>query len=367
MRTRLRATALTAVLTLAGAIAGCKGDGWKLQDSFDGLIGNIDGLFGGSSMPGKYLTAIRDLHEKKSWTFLPDADEPLQRTCTAVRALATCDYASWGEAALVVEILSSMADEHPSSLVRSEALDTLTRMAPWTLGAVVPTDRLVTDAEMIDAVKVLKSAIGKDDSDPALTFQVATAVSALSSYRFDHVEPVAESADNKVAARAHATKLSTARGALRSINGRMLEGMQGDAGVREALDRAYVSLSSAVIRLTLMKASLGDPVDTTRVAALRDLGTLAPQGGGPVLRTVLLGDPFASARREAAKSLAAYPIAIAAPALIDGLADEMTEVRTAAARSLGTLSGENFGDDRTAWIRWWSTKRTPPLVPEVGR
>jgi hypothetical protein len=367
MRIASRAAALAAALVLLGAAPGCKGDGWTLQDSFDGLIGNIEGLFGASSMPGKYLGTIRDLHEKKSWTFLPEAEEPLQKTCTAVRALATCDYASWGEAALVVEILSSMADEHPSSLVRAEALDTLTRLGSWTLQAVVSSDRVVTDAEMIDSVKVLKSAIGKDDSDPALTFQVTTAVSALAAYKFDRVEPAPESVDNKAAARAHAAKLSTARGALRSINGRMLEGMQGDAGVREALDRAYVSLSASVIRLTLMKASLGDPVDTTRVAALRDLGTLAPEGGGPVLRTVLLGDPFASARREAAKSLAVYPIAIAAPALIDGLADEMTEVRSAAARSLAALSGESFGDDRTAWIRWWQTKRMMALVPEVGR
>lgn len=361
----MRRVAQAALIALLGFSAGCKG---TIQDSFDGLIGDIEGLLGAASAPGKYLGTIRDLHEKKSWNFLPDADEPLQKTCTAVRALATCDYASWGEAAVVVEILSSMADEHPSSLVRSEALDTLTRLGTWTLSAVVPSEHPATSAEVIDAVKVLKSAIGKDDSDPALTFQVATAITALANHPFDRIELGAvDSVDNKAAARAYGGQLKNARGVLRPINGRALEGMQGDAGVRESLDRAYVALSASVIRLTLMKASLGDPADTTRVAALRDLGTLAPEGGGPVLRIVLLGDPSASVRREAAKSLAVYPAALAVPALLDGLADEMTEVRSASARSLTALSGESFGDDRTAWVRWWQTKRTTALVPEVGR
>lgn len=366
MRTASRAAALAAALLLGAA--GCKSGGWTPQDTLDGLIGNIEGLFGASSAPGKQLAAIRDLHEKKSWSFLPDAEEPLPKTCTAVRALATCDYASWAEAALVIEILSSMADEHPAALVRSDALDTLTRMGVWTLAASVPPESPATNGEVIDAVKVLKSAIGKDESDAALAFQVATAVATLANHPFDRVDVgTADPNDIKASARAHGTQLKNARGALRAINGRLLEGMQSDPGVREALDRAYVALSASVVRLTLLKAALGDPSETTRVAALRDLGTLAPEGGGPVLRTVLLGDPVASARREAARALAGYPVVVAVPALIDGLADEMTEVRSASARSLAALTGETFGDDRTAWVRWWQSRRAKEPAPEAGR
>ena len=134
----MRVASRVAALVLVALAAGCKGDGWKLQDTMDSLIGDIDSLFGKSSMPGRYIQQIQDVHERNNWRFLPDAEEPLEKTRTAVRALATCDYASWAEAAAVVEIVSSMADEHPSSLVRAEALDTLTHIAPWTLKAVVP-------------------------------------------------------------------------------------------------------------------------------------------------------------------------------------------------------------------------------------
>lgn len=363
MRTALRAAALV----VACLAAGCKGDGWKLQDTMDSVMGDIDSLFGKSSLPGKYLTQIRDVHERKSWTFLPDAEDPLDKTRTAVRALATCDYASWAEAALVVEILSSMADEHPSSLVRAEALDSLTHIAPWTLKAVVVAEHPATSAEMIEGIKVLKAAVGKDDADPAFTFQVATAVGSLSSYPFDHVDvPAADTSDGKAFARAYGTQLRTARGALRSINGRTLEGFQGDAAVHEALDRAYVSLSACVIRLSLLKAALADPADTTRVAALRDIGLIVPEGGGAVLREVLLHDGFAGARREAAKSLADYPRAIAVPPLIEVLAYELVEVRNAAARSLETISGQTFGDDRGAWLKWWQTTGSKAPAPEAG-
>jgi hypothetical protein len=363
MRASLRAAALVAVCVAAG----CKGDGFKLQDTMDSLIGDIEGLFGSSSAPAKYLGQIRDVHERKSWAFLPDAEEPLEKTRNAVRALATCDYASWAEASLVVEILSSMADEHPSSLVRAEALDTLTHIAPWTIKAVVPVDHPTSSADMIDGIKVLKDALGKDDLDPEFTAKVAGAVSALASFPFDKVEvPPPGSNDRGVLTRAYGTQLRTARGALRSINGRVLEGFLGNATVHESLDRAYVSLSASVIRLTLLKSALSDPADTTRVTALRDVGLVVPDGGGPVLTDVLLHDGFAGARREAAKSLAKYPRPVAVPPLIDVLAYELVEVRNAAGRSLETISGQTFGDDRAAWVKWWQTAGSKATPPEPG-
>jgi HEAT repeat protein len=102
-----------------------------------------------------------------------------------------------------------------------------------------------------------------------------------------------------------------------------------------------------------MKDALGDPAETTRVTAVRDLGLLAPERAAPVLRRVLLYDAYATVRREAAKSLTGYPPAIAVPTLIEGLGDEMSDVRLAAAHALEVLSGKTFGDDRRAWVQWW--------------
>jgi hypothetical protein len=363
MRAPLRAAALAAVCLAAG----CSSDGIKLQDAMDSVVGDVEKLLGKASLPGKYLKQIRDVHETKNWNFRPDAEDALETTRTAVRALATCDYPSWAETAFVVEILSSMADEHPSALVRSESLDTLTHIAPWTLKAVVPADQPTTLDDVTDGLKVLKNAVGKDDSDTALAAQVATAVVALGNYPFDRIDaPAPGAADTAALTRTFATQLRTSRRALRAINGRALEGFQGDTSVKEALDRAYVSLSACVIRLTLLKAALGDPSETTRVAALRDVGLVVPEGGGPVLREVLLHDGSASARREAAKSLAKYPRPVAVPPLIDVLAYELIEVRNAASRSLETISGQTFGDDRAAWVKWWQTSGSKAPSPGTG-
>ena len=236
----------------------------------------------------------------------------------------------------------------------------------------MPSEHPAAAIEMIEAMKVMKAARGKTDADAAFTFQVATSVGALASYPFDRVDPPPPGSDNKSLALVYARALHTARGALVSINGRTLDGFQGDAAVREALDRAYTSLCSSVIRLTLMRAALGDSADTARSTAVHDLGRLVPEGGGPVLREVLRYDTYAAVRREAAKSLAAYPRLIAVPALIDGLADEMTDVRSAASRALEAISGETFGDDRAAWLKWWqmSATKTPPskpAAPEAGK
>jgi hypothetical protein len=336
---------------------------WSLQGTVDNLIGDIDSLLGGSSLPGKHLAAIRDVHEAKSWRFLPDAEDPLETTRNAVRALATCDYASWDEAAVVVDILSSMADEHSSSLARAEALDTLARIGAWTIAAAVPPTQQVTDAEMIEGLKTLKAAVDKTDTDAAFNFQVETAVSMLASYPFDRVDLPPGGSDNRAAARAWTTQLRTARGALRSINSRSLEGFRGDPAVKDALDRAHVGLSATVIRLTLTKAALGDPTDTTRITAVRHLAVLAPAGSADAVKRVALHDAQASVRREAAKALASYPPAVAVPALVEALGDEMPEVRGGAAWSLETLSGESFGDDRAAWVRWWQARASAAKSP----
>jgi hypothetical protein len=213
---------------------------------------------------------------------------------------------------------------------------------------------------MSEGVKALKSAIGKDDTDPALTFQVASAVATLATYPFDRVEVAPADAGSAAAtAREFGSQLRLARGALRTINGRGLDGFLADPAVRSALDQAFVSVSGAVIRLTLSKSALADAAETTRAAALRDLGNLAYPGGAAVVQVALRHDPFASVRREAARALRGYPADLAVPALLDGLADEMADVRGAAAASLSIVTGQSFGDDRAAWTRWWQQSRVP--------
>jgi hypothetical protein len=342
----------SAALLLVAALAACKsGQPFQLQNAFDSLLGDIDSLLGKSSVPAQHLMAIRDVHEPKGWQFKEDASDPLETTRRAVRALGTSDYASWGEGALTVEILSEMADEHPSSLVRAEALDTLTRMGTWTLKAAVKPPHPASYSEVIEAMKTLRDAFGKTGDDPALAAQVQGALVAMSNYDFGKLELEGDGGGD--AGPMARERLRTARRALKSLLGRAIEPFQTDPGVHDALERAYVSLSSAVVRLTLAKAALADPADTTRTVAVRNFGALAPEDGATVLRAVLLGDTRSPVRREAAKSLAAYPAASAVPTLIEGLSDEMADVRGAAAGALASVTGQSFGDDRNGWLKWW--------------
>jgi hypothetical protein len=246
----------------------------------------------------------------------------------------------------------------------------LTRVAPWTFAAasVATPDHPSTEAEKFEAFKTLKDADGKSDDDPALTAAATQAVSTMAAFPFARVDlPSSAGGDNAAAARPYHRNLREARAALGAMTGRALLGFQADPAMRDALESAYPSLSSAVIRLTLVKAALADASEVTRCAAIRDLAAISPAEGGPALRRVLVHDGYASVRREAARALSAYASPVSVPALIEGLADEMADVRGTAASSLEAITGEKFGDDRGAWLRWWQANGAKTLAAGAGK
>jgi len=363
MRSALRFAPLLAL----AALVACK-SGVSLQSTAESLVGDIDDLFGGRSPVVKHLVAIRRANERNGLVLNKGVEDSFEITRTAVRDLGKCNYPTWSEAALVVAVLSSMADAHESSLVRAECLDTLARVAPWTFAAVVQPDHPSTEAEKFDAFKTLKDAVGKTDADPELTAAATEAVTVMTNFPFARVDPAVSAAgDNVAASRPYHRNLREARAALGAMTGRSLIGFAGDPGMRDALELAYPALSSAVIRLSLIKAALADPSEPTRCAAVRDVAQSDAAEGGPALRRVLLHDGYASVRREAARALKTYPTAVSVPALIEGLADEMADVRGAAVASLEAISGETFGDDRAAWLRWWQANGAKSLAAGAGK
>jgi hypothetical protein len=365
----MRRTSRVALILALLAPAACS-SGFSLQNAAGTLVGDIDDLFGGRSPVVKRLVEIRDANERDGFHLRKDVEDSLDITRKAVRELGKCNYPTWSETALVVEKLSSMADEHESSLVRAECLDTLARVAPWVFSAAASTapDHPSTEAEKFDAFKTLKEAVGKSDDDPALTAAATQAVATMTAFPFARVDPPSSAAgDNAAAARPYHRNLREARAALGAMTGRALLGFQGDPAMRDALELAYPALSSAVIRLTLIKAALTDASEPTRCAAIRDLATVSPAEGGPALRRVLVYDGSSSVRREAARALAAYPAAVSVPALIEGLADEMEDVRGAAASSLETITLQTFGDDRGAWLRWWQANAAKGVAAGAGK
>lgn len=356
-----RAAVKTSLLAVVLALAACQSSG--------SLVGDVEKLFGASSPPAKYLAEIGAVHEGNSFNFKPGAESALERTRTAVRGLGGCDYATWLETAYTVKFLGGMADEHPSSLVRAESLETLTRLEKRMFSKVAPPATTTTKSDMVDALLLMvKEAPGKNDSDREMTGRVTEAVNAVAAYPFERLEArPPESADQITFARAYLEQLRTARGALRTLLSPALVGFEADPGVREALDTAYVNVSGAVIHLTVLASALQDPAETTRASAIHGVAALGLPDGVSVLRTVLIDDGVAAVRREAAVALAAYPPETSVPPLIEGLSDEMADVRGAAVRSLENVTGETFGDDRAAWVRWWQTNGAPKAASGASR
>lgn len=344
-------------LAAFGALTGCKGTVPTLQGAVDGLSESMKDLLGAPTLPGKYVQRIYAVHEDdRTWRFVPEADHPLETCREAIRGLAVADYGSWRESASVTTLLTAMADEHPSALVRAEALDSLTRMAPWTSAAVAPTERRATDGEAVAAIQKISDAHKLSADDAGAAADVADALNVLAAFRFDQANPLPQKIEPRILARESRKQLSTARGVLRALTGGAVDAFDADPRVREALDRALVATSASAIRMSLVAAASGSSEEIVRSAAVRDIAQAQPSQAARILGSVLANDDASSVRRDAARALQSFPEAEAVPELLPALADDRIEVRATAAASLGAVTGQTFGDDRLAWGRWWTTR-----------
>jgi len=353
--------ALIAALVCAPSCATNPSD--AIADGIAGAIGGMEDWFGGGDLPSEHLEELRALHQPGTWKLRADVDGGLEDAREAVRALGESDYSTWRDAGIVTQVVSSIAIDHTASLMRVEALDTLAHIAPWTIAAAQPAEVAATEEDVIDALKIVRKAQGKNDTEPLLTAQVLHAVRVLGSFRFDGAEPVAAGVPLRTAARRHGSRLRNARGVLLAFTGSTLEGFRADPEISAAMDRAYVSLSAAVIRATFATSLLGDKKPTVRATAGRHTGALRLDGGAPELSRSLVHDLSSSVRRASATAMGNYPAAIAVPSLIEALYDDMPEVRGSASRALSTCTGQSFGDDRGGWRRWWQEKQKSAGTP----
>lgn len=357
------------LLALPLPLGACAGESPTLQGAVDSVVAEVSSLLGTTSLPGRHLATLAACHEARGWRFRPDVEDAFPRTLEAVRGLATADYATWREAALVLQVLTTMSEEHPAALVRIECLDTLATIGKWTTAAVPATERRTTEPEVVAAIKRLNEAVGGDAKDPAVVASVAETVDVLAAFRFDEsraLPAAGPGADPRGTARTLRSQLNTSRGVLRALTGARLAAFETDPRVRDALDRAFVSVGASAARSAALFAAAGDPDELVRAAAARDLAALRPAPGPAVLGMLLAGDASTSVRREAARFLSAWPAEQTVPALLPGLSDDMPEVRAATVASLASVTGQSFGDDRTAWLRWWQGRTGGAAAPPPG-
>ncbi len=99
---------------------------------------------------------------------------------------------------------------------------------------------------------------------------------------------------------------------------------------------------------------LGDNDRYVRFEAARALQRIHSPGVVPVLLDTIRegNEPEGDVRVAAAEALGQYPEARVVDGLIASLADRRLSVNHAVRRSLITLTGQDFGVDRAAWVGW---------------
>lgn len=146
-----------------------------------------------------------------------------------------------------------------------------------------------------------------------------------------------------------------------------------DAGVRVVATRA-VANHGGPEHVPLLLDRLADEDTLVRIEAARGLQRLHnPIAAQPLLGAIREPDPRTPSaggeespdvRSEAAHALGQYPTPRVVQALITALGDSKLSVNSNALRSLRTLTGQDFGLDQLAWLKWLGS--TPDLFAAGG-
>ncbi len=140
-----------------------------------------------------------------------------------------------------------------------------------------------------------------------------------------------------------------------------------DANVRVAAVRA-IGIHGSPDHVPRVVELLSDPDDRVRLEAARTLQRLHnPVAVGPLIDRIrepeppriLDGETDARVRAESAHALGQYADPRVLQPLIAALDDRNLAVNTAALHALRTLTGEDHGFDRRAWLRWFNQTSSP--------
>lgn len=141
-----------------------------------------------------------------------------------------------------------------------------------------------------------------------------------------------------------------------------------DPNVRAAALRG-LALHGQPEDVPAIAALLADPNARVRLEAARALQRVHnPVAIEPLLISTRLpdplregrtGEPEPTVRAEAAAALGQYAEPRVVVPLIEALDDRFLAVNRSARRSLRTLTGQDFGLDRKAWLDWYSNTQAP--------
>ena len=200
------------------------------------------------------------------------------------------------------------------------------------------------------AVKPLLMAL--KDRDPDVRRDAALSLGMIEDPRIDPLIRLMTDADPRVRCQAAATLGQI--GASRAV---------GPLAASLADEAAYCSIVEALASIKDPRAvgpileSLKTQREPTRVAAA--ISALGELKSNEALSYLLgsLNDAESEVRLRAVEAIGQIRNPAAIPALISALEDGNAGIINAARKSLGEITGRDFGDDPAMWMKWWNQNK----------
>ncbi|MDJ0520584.1 MAG: HEAT repeat domain-containing protein [Planctomycetota bacterium] len=338
-----RGRALAVGLLIAATLVGCTRTK-KLSGEDTTIFEDLRyGVLGQDRPAEEYYRIVRERRDDRTGRYRVTQDKYLvDKTVDAVQRLGKLEYERLESQAQVMDLLGDVVASDPSALARTNAANSLTRLA---VRLQQPDVRLVRDdgRGMRALVRQMDALHGgaRASRDPART---ARLLDQLGRYEL----PTG----------------ALAREALRPLYTRRYLVESGGA-VRRALDQALVLRMREAARLSLEQAVDAD-TGYLREEAVRGLKTIQAKRSEPVVLRRLGREPEARVRAEIVEYLGVAGSSTSIAALLPLLDDANPTLRVKARQSLTRIAGRDLGFRRATWTRWAIARHPELAAPADG-
>lgn len=354
MHRAARSAALAALSALA--LGGCGtfgGDGETFSDLRE---------FFGASDPMRHARRLDSHHDRESYRHAPDTPPTWDACFEEIGVLAASHYANRREIASAVFVLTRVATEDPGALHRAEAVRALRAVAAPMIAAEDPPAVPGAESEVSAAVTRLPELHATKDGIH-LGAEAREECAALLRVIGDLRVPPVSAADPRAARK----PLRDLRGALLAVLGETRSDLaHREADIRGPADRALANLCAQATLRVFGIAALHDPDARVRGDAYDALGAVRPEIGLPILAAAFRRERTAAARARLVEAVCVASAeagdgrAAGVPVLIAALDDPTSTVRFLARRGLTAMAGEDLGEARGPWVRWWNREKPGP-------
>lgn len=334
MRTRSRLTAAgTLSLLLALTMVGCA-RAKKLSSEDTSLFEDLQhGVLGIDRNAEEYYQIVR---ATRASGYPVTTDKFLiDKNVDAVQRLGKLTYERRESQAQVMDLLADVLADDPSALARTNAANSLTRLAAR-LPATEVRRRSAGAAELRGLVRSL-------DAQSAGGGRAVSLVDQLGTLEL----PTA----------------GLAREALRPLYTRRFLLETNDAALRQAVQRALDVRMRDVARHALREAIASDTA-YLREEAVRGLKTLRDTGAQPAVLRQLAREHEVRVQAEIIEYLGTIPSSASVAALLPLLENPDPTLKLKARQAMTRIAGRDLGFRRVTWTRW-ALARYPDLAPSM--